>query len=182
MIRTIPLFQTTAPTDTSDDLFAGVRDFFESDVWLVVRNVAIFFAVAFWLASAYWVYKDAKRRIEDPWLIAVAVALGIFPPFLGPLIYMLFRPPEYLEDVRERELELQALEESVGHVELCPVCRSTVEGGFLVCPICTTRLRQACRHCNRPLDPQWQMCPFCETPIEQPPRLMGDPGLSGPYD
>ena len=181
MIETLLAQTTTSPTDTNDDLFAGVRDFFDSDVWLVVRNVAIFFAVAFWLASAYWVYKDAKRRIEDPWLIAVAVALGIFPPFLGPLIYMLFRPPEYLDDVRERELELQALEESVGQAEQCPVCRSVVGAGFLVCPICTTRLRQACRHCNRPLDPEWQVCPYCETPIEQPPRLMDGPGMSGPY-
>jgi len=168
-------------TTTNDDIFGGVRDFFDSSVWLVVRNVAIFFAVAFWLASAYWVYKDAKRRIEDPWLIAVAVALGIFPPFLGPLIYMLFRPPEYLDDVRERELELQALEDSVRHDEHCPVCRSAIEPGFLVCPICTTRLRQSCRHCNRPLEPEWQICPFCETPIEQPPRLMEGPGSPGPY-
>ncbi len=174
------LAQETTST-TNDDLFGGVRDFFDSNVWLVVRNVAIFFAVAFWLASAYWVYKDAKRRIEDPWLIAVAVALGIFPPFLGPLIYMLFRPPEYLDDVRERELELQALEGSVNLDEHCPVCRSTIEAGFLVCPICTTRLRQSCRHCNRPLEPEWQICPFCETPIEQPPRLMDGPGAPGPY-
>ena len=41
----------------------------------------------------------------------MAVALGIFPPFVGPLLYMLFRPPEYLEDVRERELEIKAMEE-----------------------------------------------------------------------
>jgi hypothetical protein len=160
---------TTTTTDTTDDLFEGVRDFFDSDVWLVVRNVAIFFAIAFWLASAYWVYKDARRRIEDPWLIAVAVALGIFPPFLGPLIYMLFRPPEYLEDVRERQLEIRAIEESITHTEQCPVCRAAVDSSFLVCPICTTRLRQACRHCRQPLDPAWQLCPYCETPIEQAP-------------
>ena len=85
------LFQETTTTD--DDIFQGVRDFFDSDYWIVGRNVGLFFAVTFWLALAYWVYKDARRRIEDPWLIAVAVALGIFPPFVGPLVYMLFRPP-----------------------------------------------------------------------------------------
>ena len=26
-------------------------------------------SVVFWLATAYWVYKDARRRIEDPWLV-----------------------------------------------------------------------------------------------------------------
>jgi RNA polymerase subunit RPABC4/transcription elongation factor Spt4 len=164
----MPLAQQTT-TDANDDIFEGVRDFFESDVWLVVRNVAIFFAVAFWLASAYWVYKDARRRIEDPWLIAVAVALGIFPPFFGPLIYLFFRPPEYLEDVRERQLEIRAMEDALHGGERCPVCRAAVDPGFLVCPICTTRLRQACRQCRQPLDPAWQVCPYCETPVEQPP-------------
>lgn len=161
--------QTT--TGSSDDLFEGVRDFFESDVWLVVRNVAIFLAVVFWVASAYWVYKDARRRIEDPWLIAVAVAVGIFPPFFGPLVYLFFRPPEYLEDVRERELEIRAMEEHVGSDERCPVCRSAVASGFLACPVCTTRLRQSCRHCNAPLEALWQICPYCTTPVEQPRTL-----------
>jgi hypothetical protein len=156
-------------TDTSDDLFEGVRDFFDSDVWLVVRNVAIFFGIAFWLASAYWVYKDARRRIEDPWLIAVAVALGIFPPFFGPLIYLFFRPPEYLEDVHERELEIRAMEEAIGHEERCPVCHAVLDSSFLVCPVCTTKLREACRHCRQPLESSWQVCPYCETPIEQVP-------------
>jgi double zinc ribbon protein len=162
------LFQETTTTTTDEDLFAGVRDFFDSDWWLVVRNVALFFAVAFWIATAYWVYKDARRRIEDPWLIAVAVALGVFPPFLGPLIYMLFRPPEYLDDVRERELEIRAMEETIGHDERCPVCRAAVDQSFLACPVCTTKLRQACRHCRQPLEPMWQICPYCETPVDQP--------------
>ena len=86
--------------------------FFESDTWAVVRNLAIFFAVVFWAATVYWVYKDARRRIEDPWLVAMATLLGAIPPFLGPLIYMLFRPPEYLEDVRERDLEIAAISRS----------------------------------------------------------------------
>ena len=161
------LFQETTTT-TDDDLFQGVRDFFDSDYWLVVRNVALFFAVAFWLASAYWVYKDARRRIEDPWLIAVAVALGVFPPFIGPIIYMFFRPPEYLDDVRERELEIRAMEESIGRDERCPVCRASIDAGFLACPVCTTKLKQACRHCRQPLEPLWQICPYCETPVEHP--------------
>src|SRR5205085_12356045 len=92
----------------------GVDDFFNSSTWLVIRNLALFFVVVFWLASAYWVYKDARRRIADPWLVGMATLLGLVPPFLGPLVYLLFRPPEYLEDVRERELELRAMEERLG--------------------------------------------------------------------
>ena len=65
---------------------------------------------------------------------------------------MLFRPPEYLEDVRERELEIKAMEERLARRDMhCPVCRADVDAGFLVCPVCTTRLRQACGNCKAPL-------------------------------
>jgi len=124
-VNWIVLAQTTT---SEDDAFGGVKDFFDSEIWFLIRNVAIFFVVLFWLASAFWVYKDARRRIEDNVLLSTAVALGIVLPFLGALLYMLFRPPEYIEDVRERELEIKAMEESLDGSERCPVCRAEVPG------------------------------------------------------
>ena len=151
----------------NDSVFSGVRDFFNSGTWLLVRNLSLFFVVVFWLAVAYWVFKDARRRIEDPWLVAMATVLGLALPFIGAFVYMLFRPPEYLEDVRERELEMKAMEERLSlRNSQCPVCRATVEPSFLVCPVCTTRLKSACTNCNAPLEALWQVCPFCETPVE----------------
>lgn len=164
------LLQTTT---TNDDLFQSVKDAFESPYWTVARNVVLFLLVVFWLASAYWVYKDARRRIEDPWLMAMAVALGIFPPFVGPLLYLFFRPPEYLDDVHERELEIKAMEDSLHQGERCPVCRADIEPNYLSCPVCTTKLRQACRRCRQPLDPLWQICPYCEASVDLP-RAVGD--------
>ena len=147
--------------------FGGVHDFFSSGTWQVVRNLLFFFLIVFWLAVGYWVYKDAKRRIEDPVLIAMAVVLGLIPPYVGALVYMLFRPPEYLEDVRERELEIKAMEERIAQLDQrCPVCRARVEPSYLVCPVCTTRLKQACANCGQPLESLWQVCPYCETPVE----------------
>jgi predicted amidophosphoribosyltransferase len=98
----------------------------------------------------------------------MATVLGLVPPFVGALIYMLFRPPEYLEDVRERELEIKAMEQRLSRrPEMhCPVCRAEVDASFLVCPVCTTRLRQSCRACKQPLEALWQVCPYCETPVE----------------
>ena len=150
--------------------FGALHDFFGSGTWSVFRNLSIFLVVVFWLAVGYWVYKDARRRIEDPWLVAAATILGLVPPFIGALIYMLFRPPEYLEDVRERELEIKAMEESLGRgrQQHCPVCRAAIDENFLVCPVCTTRLRQSCVSCKAPLEPLWQICPYCETPIATP--------------
>ena len=135
----------------------------------VARNVGILLGVVFWLATVYWVYKDARRRIEDPWLVAMATMLGLVPPFIGPIIYLFFRPPEYIEDVRERELEIRAMEDRLSKRDLhCPVCRAAVEATFLVCPVCTTRLKQACVKCNAPLEALWQICPHCATPVSTP--------------
>jgi hypothetical protein len=153
---------------------ALLADFFDSQGWLVTRNLLIFFAVVFWLAVGYWTYKDARRRIQDRWLVAMATVLGLVPPFIGAFIYMLFRPPEYLDEVKERELEMKALQALRPMDEQrCPVCRSPVDTGYLVCPVCTTRLRESCAGCKAPLDPLWQVCPFCETPIsrQQPAEL-----------
>ena len=75
-----------------------------------IAAILVLVAALFWLASAFWMYKDARRRIDDPWLVGIATLLGLVP-YLGPLVYMFFRPPEYLEDVRERELEIKAMEE-----------------------------------------------------------------------
>jgi hypothetical protein len=153
--------------------------FFGSGTWLAVRNLLIFFAVVFWLATVFWIYKDARRRLEDPWLIGVSVMLGVIVPFLGVFVYMLFRPPEYLDDVRERELEIKAMEDRLAKRDLhCPVCRSEVDVSFLVCPICTTKLKQACSNCKQPLEALWQVCPYCETAVE--PSSIAMPSLEPP--
>jgi RNA polymerase subunit RPABC4/transcription elongation factor Spt4 len=159
--------------------FSGLHDFFDSGTWLVIRNLLLFVVVLFWLSTVYWVYKDARRRVDDPWLMWTAVALGLIQ-FVGPLIYMLFRPPEYLDDVRERELEIKAMEERLSRRDLhCPVCRAEVGPDYLVCPVCTTKLKQACVNCKAPLEALWQVCPYCETPVE--PATVGDfPTLQTP--
>ena len=149
-----------------------LSDFFASRTWSLTRGGLIAVGVVFWLAIGFWTFKDARRRITNPWLVALATLVGLVPPFLGALVYMLFRPPEYLDEVRERELEIKAIEErlSWGASE-CPVCRAEVEPAFLVCPVCTTRLKEACPACKAPLEPLWQVCPFCETPISRRPAI-----------
>jgi hypothetical protein len=138
----------------------------ESPDWTLLRNIGIALLVVLWLATAYWTFKDARRRIEDPWLVALATLVGLVPPFLGPIIYLFFRPPEYLEDVRERKLEIKAMEERLSQLDQrCPVCRARVESAYVVCPVCTTRLRQACPSCGQPLESLWQVCPYCATEI-----------------
>jgi hypothetical protein len=135
----------------------------------LILDVVILLAVVFWLALGYWTYRDAKRRVEEPLLIGLSTLVGLIPPFVGPFVYMLFRPPEYIDDRRERELEIRAIEARLAGADIsCPVCHAEVDPSFLVCPVCTTKLKQACTRCGSPLEPLWQVCPYCETPVPMP--------------
>lgn len=150
-------------------MVAGIHDFLHSGGVTVARNVAIVLAVVFWLALAYWVHKDARRRIRDPFLRFLANLLGLVP-YLGPVVYLLFRPAETIADIRSRRVELQALERQLARVQpACPVCNSPVEPDYLACPVCTTMLREPCPTCRAPLEPLWQLCPYCASSLELPP-------------
>jgi hypothetical protein len=146
--------------------FTSLHDLFHSTGFVIARNAAAGLAVVFWLGLAYWVCKDARRRIKDPFLVAFATLLGLAPPFIGPVVYLLFRPSETLDDVRSRRVEIQALEQQLARAQpACPVCNSWVDRDFVACPVCTTMLRQPCANCQAPLEPLWQLCPYCVTPV-----------------
>jgi hypothetical protein len=129
-------------------------------------DLLILFLVVIWLALVYWTYADARRRISDPWIIGSATVASLFP-FVGTLVYMIVRPPEYLDDVRERELEIQAAEARLAELgyHLCPHCDYEVEKDFLRCPNCMRKLKDPCPVCGKPLDPNWRICPFCESEV-----------------
>jgi RNA polymerase subunit RPABC4/transcription elongation factor Spt4 len=129
-------------------------------------NLVILFLVVVWLAMVYWTRADAKRRISDPVLVLLATATSLVP-FVGTIIYMIVRPPEYLEDVRERELEMAASEARLAQLSYlaCEQCGHEVDKDYLICPNCHSRLRYPCPSCRRPLDMTWNLCPYCETPV-----------------
>ena len=119
------------------------------------------FAVVFWLALVFWTFQDARRRMQETWLVAGAVLLTLVLPVLGTIIYLLLRPPEYLVDAHERELELAVLEARAG-AGRCPDCDYPADPKFLSCPQCLRKLREPCLRCSEPLDPRWKICPYCE--------------------
>ncbi|MGO9754459.1 MAG: zinc ribbon domain-containing protein [Solirubrobacteraceae bacterium] len=142
--------------------FLGIKN---STVHLVV-DLVILFLVVIWLALIYWTFADARRRIADPLLIACATATSLFP-FVGSIVYMIVRPPEYLEDMHERELEIQAAEARLAEAGVlsCPYCDHDIDKDFLRCPTCMRKLKDPCGNCGRPLDPEWKICPFCEAEV-----------------
>lgn len=103
-------------TDSGSDPFESISGFFDSAAWDLTIRLVQLFAVALWAALVYWTYQDARRRIHSPALIALCVALSLVLPYLGSIIYLIVRPPEYLDEARERELELLALERRLGEL------------------------------------------------------------------
>jgi double zinc ribbon protein len=145
----------------------------ESSGLSLAIDLLILFLVVLYLSLIYWTYADARRRIADPMLVGCATAASLFP-FVGTIVYMILRPPEYLEDVRERELELQAAEVRLQELDhsLCPHCDYRIERDFVRCPSCLRKLKERCTSCSRPLDRAWTICPYCETevPAAKPAR------------
>jgi hypothetical protein len=79
-------------------------------------NVLLLFLVVIWAALIFWTYADARRRIDDPMLVACATAASFFP-FVGTIVYAIVRPPEFLDEVYLRNLEIQAAEERLRQLE-----------------------------------------------------------------
>ena len=129
-------------------------------------NLLVVLLVVVYLALIVWTFLDARRRIEDSWLVACATAASLFP-FVGAMIYSILRPPEFIEDRKERELEIRASQLRVKQLgeQSCPNCEYPVERNYLRCPNCEARLKDPCPTCQKPIDPRWAMCPYCETPV-----------------
>ncbi len=142
----------------------------ESNAFNLVIDLLIVFAVVLYFSLIYWTYGDARRRILDPMLVGCAVVASMIP-FVGTLVYIILRPPEYLEDVHERELEVRAAEARLRGQEqgLCPHCDYPVERDFIRCPSCLRKLKERCGSCGKPLDRAWTICPYCETDV--PPEM-----------
>src|SRR6185295_6556967 len=113
----------------------------ENDGLNLAVNLLVFFLVVIWLALVFWTYSDARRRLDDPMLVGCATAASLFP-YVGTIVYTIVRPPEYLEDMRERHLEIQAAEARIRMLEnrTCRNCGTAVEPSFLRCPSCLRRL------------------------------------------
>ncbi len=145
----------------------------ESSGLNLVVDLLILFIAVLYISLIYWTYADARRRILDPMLVGCATAASLFP-FVGTIVYMILRPPEYLEDVHERELEMQAAEARLHEFDnsLCPHCDYRIERDFVRCPSCLRKLKERCVSCSRPLDQAWTICPYCETEVATapPPR------------
>lgn len=152
----------------------------------LVVNLLVLMLVVVWLALIVYTYLDAKRRISDPFLVGCAT-LASFIPYLGTAVYAIVRPPEFLEDAHERELEIRAAELRVRQLEelTCGGCGYPIEKSYLRCPQCQRRLKDPCPSCAKPVDSRWALCPHCETPLagaERPRRRKAESRRNAPEE
>jgi predicted Zn-ribbon and HTH transcriptional regulator len=136
-----------------------------------IDNTAISLAVtlvilallAIWIALVVFTFLDARRRISDQFLVGCATAASLFP-FVGTIVYTILRPAEFLEDVREREIEMKSAETELRHLEAnsCHKCGFATQPDFIRCPACRSRLKEPCPSCDRPVGLRWKVCPYCE--------------------
>lgn len=123
------------------------------------------FLAALWLSLVIWTYRDIRQRTRDRLarILAILVVTVLFLP--GLVIYWILRPPRTLEDEYQQTLEEEALLQSIEEAVLCPGCGRKVEGDWMVCPSCHTKLRKQCHQCQRLLELSWNICPYCATPV-----------------
>ena len=129
--------------------------------------VAIYLIVL-WIALAFYVARDARRRSRSWLFTGLAALLGLIPPFLGPLVYLVIRPPQTLDENRAFHLEEQAFldpePDGIGS-RPCPTCGREIEPDFIVCPYCRTQFARRCTACDRSLRLGCSVCPYCATEV-----------------
>jgi hypothetical protein len=132
----------------------------------LAATLVLLLLIVLWLALIVYTFLDARRRIADPFLVGCATIASFFP-YIGTAVYTIVRPPEFLEDAHERDLEIKAAELRVRQLResSCPNCEYPIEKNYLRCPNCQRRLKDPCPTCGEPVDPRWGLCPYCETAL-----------------
>ncbi len=121
------------------------------------------FSLALWLSTVIWVFRDVRARTHDVLGILLALLLVLALPFAGVILYLLLRPHETLTERYERALEEEALLQEIEERHVCPSCNYPVEDEFLLCPNCSTRLKNCCTNCEKLMKLEWNICPYCGT-------------------
>ncbi len=129
---------------------------------------------------AIWTFRDIRARSRDPLAHILATVLVLIAPLVGLVVYLMLRPQETLAETYERSLEQEALLQAIEEPEICPGCGQRVEGEYLYCPACHTRLKSACPSCNRALHLRWSLCPYCGVSVT--PQVVEPVDISSELD
>lgn len=143
-----------------DAILSTVTWLEDVDFAIVFRGMGIGL-VLFWFVIVGWVAIDASDRFRSVWPRILSVALVLFVPLFGLLIYLVVRPKMTIEEEKWTALERRYLNFETAGLDDCPVCGYELMPNFVYCPSCGEELRVKCESCDIFLEPDWYTCPFC---------------------
>ena len=145
------------------NLFETINKIISSPLWMLAavrhRSSA---SVVLWLALVFWTFKDARKRIDDPIIVGVAVLTSLVLPVHG---HRGLRHPA-AGGVPGRGAGAGTRDAGHGAGAADPARlshRAASSSGptIVACPSCRRPLRAACPSCDRVLEPGWKLCPYC---------------------
>lgn len=152
----------------TDLLFELVGEFLALPAVGLAVNVSAFLLVTLWLASAWWAYRDARRRANDPFTpFLVATGVLVLTPLLFPMalvVWRVLRPSSTLRERYAADLQRELLVAGAER-SACPACARSVEDDWVRCPSCKAALAAACAACDRPVGLEWSICAWCATEL-----------------
>src|ERR1700710_1123528 len=136
-------------------------------------KLLILFLVVIYVALIYYTFADARRRIEDPMLIACATAAALFP-FVGTIGYMIVPPPARVRGRRPRARARDAGRRGAParrRVPAVPALRPRGQGRLPALPALPAQAQGPVRH----------VCEAARSGVEDLPLLRGrDPRRHAP--
>ena len=143
---------------------------------IIIGVVLAAYVLALWLTAVIWTARDMRSRSHDPvsQLVAVLMVMALNLP--GWVLYRVLRPPLTLAELYDRQLEEETLLRDLGEALACPTCSQPVEEDYVVCPHCTTGLKDACGECGKAMSFVWRSCPWCGETREWQPAVEDEEG------
>jgi len=142
------------------DFSAILDQLFTDEVRMALMVLALLVCVLY-LITVIWVIRDSYLRGSVPILWGLIALI----PFLGAFAYSMMRPPMLQSDRDEQALDFALKQRELLRFGECAKCGYPVEREYLMCPRCTTQLKNECYRCGHALNPDWTVCPYCCTPV-----------------
>lgn len=159
-------------TDAIGQLFQPLLDVLDSPVAQFILQLAFFYLLLLWVASAWWVFRDASARLRNPtapYFVSAGVILATPLLFVFAIfIWRIVRPKETLAELEAEGLAEELLRAELDRVLYCASCGRRVREDWLRCPTCRGRLARVCPDCKRLVGLDWAACAWCGRDLAAP--------------
>ncbi|MEI7510891.1 MAG: zinc ribbon domain-containing protein [Candidatus Peregrinibacteria bacterium] len=131
---------------------------------LSVENLHLLLIIAggytalLWIAITIWIARDAIHRSHSTLFHLFAVVINVIIPFLGAVLYLVFRPSQSLLEKYYQELERRAFGERPSACFFCGHLNS-IDAKF--CSECGESLNETCKECQKETLRGGNFCEHC---------------------